>query len=606
MKLLTALTSTAFPVKASAQTLFSAVVAFGVIGLEVARGFAESDRHDGLAALALLCLIAAVAVWHTHKPLGWVDWLLARGRRVIDRLTTWRYEHGIDFGGLPPFPRRLPPVAWTVAAILVAWGTFAVIVWYLLPGGWRQIGVHSSYVLYLGGLLTLWGALLAGLVVGLFVPVVLLDRTLRDVMSDANRRRLLFFACVGYLISVALAAFLIPVGVVLAVCAVAVALTLRHLLFPGTNGVAVLWRRRGRSGVYSVPVARLLAGGLLVAILTYVNLILTGLGGRITTLVQPNDAMRLTGFLAALVAWTAPGLLLLSGWRVWHGLATNPARTLPPTVHFDDRLDPQAGHQARAAVARWGWWAREYGEPVRKTDVRCEVVPAAESEATEFEPRWPLRLSPADLANPDVCHRLARRDEIQLRRRIFRGIRHLFKRASVEKERPGGGYWFAPHWWFVDSLGREDGPPSRRAEDTVATLRQVGPSFGRVFGVRPRQHLYHILRAVKVDVIHIEDGVSNRVVEKVLRAVMEVYDVHDGKRPVDDHSFPPIPKVRVSVHEFGPDFDPPESEDGFRQPHFDDLSRGRVLQIARDHGDHEEPADTPWDRDFAPSPMLLG
>lgn len=606
MKLLTALTSVSLPVKASAQTLFSAIVAFALIGLEVARGFAESDRHDGLAALALLCLIATVAIWHTHKPLGWVDWLLARGRRVIDRLSRWEYEHGIDFGGSPPFPRRLPPVAWTAAALLMGWGTFAVVVWYLLPGGWRQLGVHSSYVLYLLGLLALWAALLVGLIVGLFVPVMLLDRTLQDVMSDTNRRRLLFFACVGYLIAVAVAALLVPVGVVLAVCAVAVTLALRHLLFPGKGDVAVLWRRSGRSAVYAVPVSRLLAGGLIVAIVAYVNLILTGLGGRITTLVQPDDAMRLTGFLAALVAWTAPGLLILSGWRVWHGLATNPSRTLPPTVHFDDRLDPQAGHQARAVVGRWGWRSRESGEPVRKTDVRCEVVPAAESEATDLEPRWPLRLSPDDLANADVKHRLQRRDEIQMRRRIFRAIRHLFKRASVEKERPGGGYWFAPHWWFVDSLGREDGPPRRRTEDAAPALRQVGPSFGRVFGVRPRQHLYRILRAVKIDVIHIEDGISNRVVEKVLRAVMEVYDIHDGTRPVDDHSFPPIPRVRVSVHEFGPDFDPPESEDGFRQPHFDDLSRGRVLQIARDHGDHEEPVDVPWDRDYAPSPMLVG
>ena len=604
MKLLTSLTSVSLPVKASAQTLFSAVVAFGVIGLEVARGFAESDRHDGLAALALLCLIAAVAVWHTHRPLGWVLWVLARGRRLIARATTWEYEHGIDFGGAPAFSRRLPPVAWTVAAVLVGWGAFAVVVWYLLPGGWREIGVHSSYVLYLCGLLVLWGALLVGLVVGLFVPVVLFDRALRDVLSDTARRRLIFFACVGYLIAVSMAAFFLPVGAVLAVCGAAVVVALRHLLFPGTGDVSILWRRSGRTAVYAVPIPRLLAGGLLVAILAYVNLILTGLGGRITTLVQPDDAMRLTGFLAALVAWTAPGLLAVSAVRVWHGITTNPARALPPTVHFDELADATGGRAARAAVERWGWWVREAGEPVQKTDVRCAVVPAAKSEATEFDPVWPLKVSPADLAIPDVKHRLQRRDEIQMRRRIFRGVRHLFKRAAAERERPGGSYWFAPHWWFVDALGREEGSPARRAEDAVGTLRQVGPSFGRVFGVRPRQHLYRILRAVKVDVIQVEDGVSGRTVERVLRAVMEVYDIHDGRRAVDDHCFPHIPKVRVTVHDFGPE-KPPEDEAEFRQPTFDDLSRGRVLQIARDHGDHEEPADRPWDSYSAPSPSPM-
>lgn len=601
MKLLTSLTSVTLPLRASAQTLFSAVAAFWVIGLEVSRGFAESDRHDGLAALALLVLLATVAVWHTYRPLGWVDWLLARGRRLLARATRWDYEHGIDFAGTPPFPRRLPPVAWTVAAALVAWGTFAVVVWYLLPGGWREIGIRSSYVLYLAALLVLWGGLLVGLVVGLCVPVVLFDRVLRDAMSDAARRRLIFASSVGYLIAVALAAFFVPVGVVLAVCGAAAAVALRPLLFPGRQNVAVLWRRKGRAAVYSVPLPRLLAGGLLAAVLAYVNLILTGLGGRITTLVQPDDAMRLTGFLAALVAWTAPGLLAVSAARVWHGVTTNPAGALPPTVHFGDPADPAGGLAARVAVERWRWVARLPGEPAQKTDVRCVVVPPDRSEATEFDPVWPLKLCPADLANPDVKHRLHRRDEIQMRRRIFRGVRHLFKRAAAERERPGGSFWFAPHWWFVDALGREDGP---EGEDGVGTLRQVGPSFGRVFGVRPRQHLYRILRAVKVDVIQVEDGVSGRAVERVLRAVMEVYDIHDGRRPVDDHCFPPIPKLRVTVHEFGPDR-PTDESNTFRQPTFDDLSRGRVLQIARDHGEHEEPVETPWDFDAAPSPVLV-
>jgi len=30
-----------------------------------------------------------------------------------------------------------------------------------------------------------------------------------------------------------------------------------------------------------------------------------------------------------------------------------------------------------------------------------------------------------------------------------------------------------------------------------------------------------------------------------------------------------------------------------------------VLQIARDHGDHEEPVENPWDTYSAPSPVLV-
>jgi hypothetical protein len=102
--------------------------------------------------------------------------------------------------------------------------------------------------------------------------------------------------------------------------------------------------------------------------------------------------------------------------------------------------------------------------------------------------------------------------------------------------------------------------------------------------------------------VFVEDGVGYRTFEKVLRAVFELYDVHGGQRPADDHLFRGIPKVRVMVHEYAPG--QPFKATGYREPKFDDLSRARVLHVFRDHGGHEAPTETPFDFSWEPSPAL--
>ena len=126
----------------------------------------------------------------------------------------------------------------------------------------------------------------------------------------------------------------------------------------------------------------------------------------------------------------------------------------------------------------------------------------------------------------------------------------------------------------------------------------------KVFGKRPRQYLHKVLRAVQIDVIYIEDGVPFKAVVKVLRQLLEVYDVHAGQKIVDDHTFQGIPKVRVMVHEFSPV--KPPSASNYKQPKFDDLSRGRVLHLFKDKGESEEISDVPMDSDYVPAPMLVG
>ena len=227
-----------------------------------------------------------------------------------------------------------------------------------------------------------------------------------------------------------------------------------------------------------------------------------------------------------------------------------------------------------------------------------EVVEPAQSEATEFDPRWPLKVSVADLEAGAVKERLDRRDEIKVRRQLFRGLQKLFKRASVFKGPAGGGFWLAPHWWFVEGVGREDADAT--AEDAPPL---VGPAYARVIPARARQHAHAVLRATQVDMIFVEDGVTFRNLERTLRVLTELYDVHGGKRPAEEMHFRGLPKVKVMIHEYEPGN--PFRSDLYPEPKFDDLSRVRVLHVFRDRGGEEEEVEQPFDFSWTPAPVGL-
>jgi hypothetical protein len=197
-----------------------------------------------------------------------------------------------------------------------------------------------------------------------------------------------------------------------------------------------------------------------------------------------------------------------------------------------------------------------------------------------------------------VRQRLERRDEIQVRRQLFRALQKLFKRASAFKGPGGGGFWLAPHWWFVDGVGREDADAS--GEDIAPPL--VGPPYSRIIPPRARQHAHAVLRATQVDMIFVEDGVTFKNLDRVLRVITELYDVHGGKRRAEELHFRGLPKVKVMIHEYEPGN--PFRSDLYPEPKFDDLSRVRVLHVFRDRGGHEERVDPPADFSWTPAPAL--
>jgi hypothetical protein len=574
---------------------FTLTVCALLIGLEVLGRKATTDVHDALAAFALITLGFAIGFRHRREPLPWVSRFGALSRRLLGSIAWLRYDHGIDLRGTPPLPRRTPPVVLLLVLLLAAWGGAAAGLWVAFPTGWRAVSYYSSYTLYLLLMVALWAMLLGVAIVGIFVPIAVLDKWLRRRLGDTDRRGAELFAVVTYAVVVSLVAWKVPPVAVLVLClSVTVAAWLVYLPH-GTDGAALLWRSAVDRPVYAVPLRRALAIILGLTALVAFDVLLTACGGRLFDEPRPDDAMPLTALVGTVAAWMIPGLLAVVLVKLYSARSSDPARRTPPTLHVSG-ADPVDVWRARRAARAWGWLVHRVPLPREASHVAIELVAPARSEATEFDPRWPLKVSAADLEDGPVKERLARRDEIKVRRQLFRGQQKLFKKASAFKGPAGGGFWLAPHWWFVEGVGREDADASGEEAPPL-----VGPAYSRAIPARARQHAHAVLRATQVDMIFVEDGVTFRNLERTLRVLTELYDVHGGKRRAEELHFRGVPKVKVMIHEYEPGN--PFRSDLYPEPKFDDLSRVRVLHIFRDRGGHEELIDPPFDFSSTPAPV---
>ncbi len=575
---------------------FTLAICGFVVGLEVVgRYAAATDFHDGLAGFALLIGVASVLSRHRRAPLSWVTSLGNIFRRLGTALSGFRYDHGIDLRGTPPVPRRTPPAVWIVVGVMVVWAVVAATLWNLFPTGWRVVGTHSSYTLYLVFLMTLWAALLGVTFIGVFVPVAVLDKMLKRWLGDTDRRGAELAAVVGYAILVSAIAWWVPPAAILGLCLLVSASAWIVYVPQSSDGAAVLWRVSAGQPIYAVPVHRVLS---LITALTSIlifTVLLTACGGRLFGPPRMDDVMPVTALFGAVAAWLMPGLLLVVGLRLWAARRQDPARRTLPTVHIDGE-DANALKHAMRTVQSWGWKVRSAPARREATNVGIAVVPAEQSQASEFDPQWPIKVSVEDLETGTVKPRLERRDEIQVRRQLFRGLQKIFKRASAFKGPGGGGFWLAPHWWFVEGVGREDAD----TEDVAPPL--VGPPYARAIPPRARQQAHAVLRSTRIDMIFVEDGVTFKSLERVLRVVTELHDVHGGQRKAEEHHFRGLPKVKVMIHDYEPGN--PFRSDNYPEPKFDDLSRVRVLHVFRDRGGHEELVEPPFDFSWTPAPAL--
>ncbi len=574
----------------SANFCFTAVLLAGLVGLELAGRSAGSDAFDALAGLALVAAGIATASWHRSRNLPWVAWFARKIARWVDRIDRRKYDHGVDLRGSPPYPRKLPRGVWGIVAFLVGWAGLVGAGWYFFPGGWREPAVQVCYVGYLVGLMLVWAGLLACAVAGLAVPLL--------IMRGHSRE---FTAALAYGFVVLAVANFVPTIVILGLCLVVAGIAFVAAARAAGPDPAILWRRGPRKPIRSIPLRRVLAGVVAGSALLVFNLLLSACGGRLFGLTEIPEAMPITSFLGSVTACLLPGCLVLTTVWVRAALRFDPGRRLPPTIHIRPGVGSGVDDLASAGrvIEGWGWKVVLDPDPPETGNLAVELVSADRSEATEFNPIWPLKLSLDDLTSGRVQDRLARRDEIQVRRQIFRSLGTLFKKAYEDRGKKGGGYWLAPQWWFVLNLDRVD--PEQGKSERSPTMRPVGPPFAQVFSPRGRQQLHAMLRAVKVDMIYIEDGVSYKYVVKVLREMFELYDIHGGKRQAEDHHFRGIPKVKVMIHDYAPTRKKFRAS-GYREPKFDELSRARVMHLFRDNGGTEELLDVPFDSSWEPAP----
>jgi len=428
-----------------------------------------------------------------------------------------------------------------------------------------------------------------------------LQRLLKPYLSDRDRRFAVLLASLFGMAGLATAGQWLPVVYPLGLAAVAMIWMVANCFRPSRGVVSVLWVGPQKQ-LRAVPQHRLIFGVAALLLLVAIANVLLGRSGRVFTVPTAMDELSISARFTGLLAWGLPGLIALFIVRLLGHARRNPARTVRPTLHIVS-LEPRATvQQCGRVLKRHGWRVRASGAAPQPGDLHIELTSAEKSEAFEFQPAWPLKLSLADLGHPDVLHRLRRHLELRLRKRIIKRTRRLFEHVLSKRGSYSGGYWFAPQWWFVSGLGKEVVVKHPRR----SFLRRVGPTYETLYGTSARRQLYTILRAVQIDVIYVDAGVPALAVLRVLRQVFEVYDIFDGAKVVDDHSFRHVPKVRVTIHDFEPDLAEAETFGSSKRKRLkvSELSRGRILHIFRDRGKDEAEEYAPQDVDYAPTPLM--
>jgi hypothetical protein len=518
--------------------------------------------------------------------------LLAWGRRFT-------FEVGIDLRGSPPVRTGFPPSLLLLGVLLVGIAGLAVASGLYLPRGLRPFVVPICYTAWLAGLVGLWALLVAAILLAFFVPMALIHDAF---VGTGTRRRAQSGVVAGYFLSLAVAGVLLPVWGLLALCGVALLVNLLTVCVPANGAVRFLWRPRDGGAVRAVPWSVWVTAEFTLLTLAAGALILLACGGRVFGSADEWATVPVTTFLGSVLAWLAPGVLgalvtqtVLGRWR-------DPARPARPLLHVASAATAADRSRLRRLLTPRGWDVR-FGKDAPAEAVRVALVRPELSQATEFEPTWPLAVSLADLDDELVRDRLVRRDEIQKRRKAFTALEGLFKRAAGRDFQAGQGFWVAPHFWFIAGVNRDTPEDDVDFSDGTILSGTIGPPYHRVMSRATRHHLYRVLRAAQVDLIFVEDGVKFGKFKRVMRVMFDLYDRHRGERRAEDIHFVGLKGTRVLIHDFS--LEEPFKSETYPEPKYEHLARARILHIFKDRGEHEEPLETPFDFSSTPAPMAL-
>ncbi|HJZ94852.1 MAG TPA: hypothetical protein VKE40_28555, partial [Gemmataceae bacterium] len=476
----------------------SVVVAF--VLLEMFGRKALTDVHDTVFAVVLLLIIAGIGFRHRVNPIPWVDRLGGLVARLARLGSRFKVDLGPDLRGSPHIPRRLPDAVYALAVFFAAWSAMAATIWYYSPQGWRPFIVPVTYTGYLALMSLLWGLLFVASLGGVYFPIMLTTRLARGGRPGEpkmSRGQLVFLA--SYLSITTMAAWLLPLWPTLAFAGACWLVVLVLNLLPYRPGAAqLIWRTPRTRKVRSIPMRRLLLAITTLAVLLLTALVVSAAGGRLFGHPEAENTMPLTTVMGNWLGWLIPGLLASAGVFVHLAWRNDPARPGRPTAHVADV--PEDERKAIAGLVRARGWVARFDEP-GTNDVGLRLVPADKSDAHEFDPAWPLAVSRSDLEAEFVYTRMARRNEIQLRRQFLRGLERIFHEAKGRPTRGGCGYWLAPHLWFVAGLARDE--VAAGDEEPTFLTEVVGPPFVEVFSLPVRRYVYQLLKALQVDLVFV-------------------------------------------------------------------------------------------------------
>ena len=585
--------------------VFTSVVMGTLIGLEIFGRSIASDVYDTISATGLMMLMALVVLHHREQPLGWVNWLERTSRRVFDWFDRFRIEVGIDLRGTPPIPRRTPTSVWWTLGWFAIWGGMAFALWYFFPQGWRDVFVRGTYLGYLLLVTALWGILFLCGLGCIYLPIMLWShlspRTFYRSDSPKMSKVRSLIVVLTYVAVMATAGALLPMWSLIGFCGFVLLVLLAARLKRGRSEVSMIWRLKGSNRVFSVPSFRLTINFLTLLIVFCIALIMTACGGRVLESTQADNEMTITVVMGVFFAWTIPGMVISVAIGAFLFWLRDPSRPAFPAVHVAGYYAAENRSRLVNVFKKRNWILHFDPSLPQDTDVCIHLVESEKSQATEFDPSWPLHLSLEDLEEGSVFSRLERRDELQKRRLFYRGLRMIFREAHNRQFQQGSGYWMAPHLWFQPAMTRDEELDER--EGSNGLMQTVGPPYREAFARVVRHHLFQILRAVEIDVIFVEDGVKFRNMKRVFKKLFEFFDKSRGQKRMEEIHFLGLPKVRAMIHDL--ELDMPFESNRYPEPKYELIGRARVLHIFRDRGDQEDLIQVPWDFSWLPAPMKL-
>ncbi len=577
-----------------------------LIGLEmVGRHTTTSDWHDVILASLLGVILLGTLIRHRENPLPWLQPAVDLGQWIWSRLKDWLIDIGYDLRGEPPVRRGMPPILFAIVSFLLGWTGLLLIFRDDLPQSLRFFGVNYFYLGYLALMSVVWAVMCLGISLSFWLTVGLIHDEFAmgsDGLPRGPSRAGLFLSLATVLLLGSRVFYLWQVlGASMAMWLVLSLLA----FFGGERDSQFLWRPRGSVRVWSVSVGQTAVIMYSLATAIAINLILTATGVLIWRDPLPtNTTMPLTIVLGTMLGWV---LLALLATLIWQSLASR----LRSPSRFCRRVLQVRGantHEIRRTIRRrfpWtSWRVHLNGNHPDACAAQIEIVDPARSEAHEFDPVWPLKLSLDDLNDPMVLDRIERRSDIQARRRMMSGLERLFKAAHRRKYRNGHGFVLAPHLSLFPGLRRDEPEPEPGPFDSYMVIESIGPPYHRAFPRLVRSIAHRMMRTLQIDLVFVEDGVNFRRFSRVMRRLFELYDKHDGRRGVSDQDFVGLHGTKVIVYEM--QFDNQFESDVYPEPKFVALGRARVLLVFRDRSEHEELVEPPFDASRTPAPIGIG